>query len=258
MRKKQIKISDKLMRIIGENKDLGNKLHSHYIYNCDAKEQTEAKQKIDKLIEKYTDKDFLKLSYNNTTRQLILELMELKEEPHWQEIVRRMLRGLSHLLERELARAKKILKPDKIRKKIIEKLKKLHIYEASDVIEVNEKKELVKVHYLSLKHSPLYDEKKKSYDNKFEPWRDTEIIFELNFKKNLFIWKYINIHEKFRGKGVGTKMIILAEELAKELGFTRYTVEYPNRDFWKKMEYIVHEKCDVGIGYSHEAYKEMK
>ena len=83
------------------------------------------------------------------------------------------------------------------------------------------------------------------------------MIFELNFNKNLFIWKYINVHKSLRGKGIGSKLIEFAEKLGRDLGFKRFTVEYPNREFWAKIGYKVPERCDVGYGYSHEAYKEI-
>lgn len=260
-------ISEKLREVLGRNNDLGNLLHTHYIYNCGKEDQIIARAKLEALLKHYkrfkhhSDEGLLGLAFDENSEGLLAELIALKKEPNWQEIITKILEGLSHLLDRELEKAQSIPKPAKVEEEVIKELVKIHIYHPDDRIEVTEKDGIVLVHYLSMQHSPEYDEQKKSYYGKFEPWRDTEMIFQLNFNKNLFIWEYLNVHESLRNKGMGTKLVQFAEELGKSLGFTRFTVEYPNRKYWRKMGYNVPEKCIVGekeeTSYTHEAYKEI-
>jgi len=242
-------LTKKLYKILGENNDLGNKLHSYYIYKCNKNKQIKTKQLIESILKNKTP--LSKLAYNKTTKTLIKKL-NIKEKT-----TKKILKALIDLLEREIKQAKPIPKP----KNIKNKLKKLPIYKKEDLIKIKQDKDSIKVNYLSKRFSPDYNPKKLSYNNEFESWRDTQFIFTLNFKKNLFIWDYINVSKQFHGKKIGTKTVLFIEKLAKQLGFTRFSVEYPNRQYWiKKLNYKIPYKYRVGSGkrnYTLEGYKEI-
>ena len=248
--------------LLGENKDLGNKLHAHYVYECDRNVQIRIKKKIESILKNYSDKKLLGLAYDKTTKKLIQELISLKKEENWFKVVVKILKGLRDLLNREIEKAKPILKSKSLIKNIKEELKKLTIYHPSDIIKITSKNGSIKVNYLSKRFSPKYDPKKFSYYNLLEPWRDTQFIFTMNFNKNLFVWDYINVHKSFHGKRIGTKSALFVEKLAKQLGFTRFSVEYPNRGYWiKKLNYKIPYKYRISSGKHHytlEGYKEIR
>ncbi len=252
----------KVYFVLGENKDLGNKLHSYYVYKCDRDAQTKIKSKIDDIIENYSDKKLLTLGYDEVTKKLLREFISLKKEPGWDKIMMKILKGLSDLLDREIKKAKKISKPASTISDIKKALNKLKIYHSSDIIKIEEKKGIVHVNYLSRKYSPEYNPKKMSYYGIFEPWRDTQLVFTLNFNKNLFIWDYINVHKPFHGRKIGTKAALLVEKFARTLGFTRFSVEYPNRAYWiNKLNYKIPYNYRISSGrynYTLEGYKEIK
>ena len=247
---------------MGENKDLGNKLHTRYIYDSDKKTQIKTKAIIDEILKKYSDKKFLSLAYDDTSKKLIKEFISLKKQPNWSKILNKVLKGLSDLLEREIKEAKTVPEPGSVAKYIIKSIRKLRIYNQTDILKIKKiKKGVFEVDYLSKRMSPKYDPKKLSYYNRFEPWRDTQFIFRLNFNKNLFIWDYINVEKSFHGKKIGTKTVFSIERLARKLGFTRFSVEYPNRAYWiGKLNYDIPYKYRIGSGnyqYTHEGYKEI-
>ncbi|MFH1506539.1 MAG: hypothetical protein ABIE94_06155 [archaeon] len=251
-----------LYLVLGENKDLGNKLHSHYVYESDKNTQIRIKKEIESILMNYSDNKLLGLAYDKTTKKLIQELINLKKEKNWKKIIVKILTGLRDLLEREIEEAEPISKPKSLVNNIKEELKKLPIYHTTDIIKIiEEKKGIIKVYYLSKIFSPKYDPKKLSYNNVFEPWRDTQFIFTMNFNKNLFVWDYINVHKPFHGKRIGTKCALFVEKLAKKLGFTRFSVEYPNREYWiKKFSYGIPYKYRISSGkyqYTLEGYKEL-
>lgn len=263
------RISEKLREVLGRNKDLGNILHTYYIYECHRDKQMIAKAKISALLNQYKrggqfpEEGLLDLAgFDKTAKKYMRELIALKDEPDWNEIMEKLLQGLHHLLDREIVLAERMLRSERVKEHVMKELTKIHIYAPGDIIEVEGDSHgdgKLTIHYLSMQHSPEYDEKINSYQGKWEPWRDTEMIFELNFNKGLFIWKYLNVHESLRGKEMGSKLVKFAEGLGKELGFRRFTVEYPNRRFWKKMGYDVPKKCIIeedDTGYAHEAYKQ--
>ena len=232
-----------------------NKLHSHYVYECERSEQVEAKIKIGDLIEGYSDSKLLGLSYDDVTKKLIQDLISLKDDPQWFEVVFKLLNGLSDLLDREIKKATIIPEPNTIIEDINEELRKMHIYDESDIMKVEEGNPgIVEVNYLSRMNSP-------EYDGKFGIWRDTQFIFTLNYHKNLFVWDYINVHKSLRGKGIGSGIISFCETLAKGFGFTRFSVEYPNRGFWERVGYKIPEQYRIGESeeqnYTHEGYKEI-
>ncbi|MBW2972142.1 GNAT family N-acetyltransferase, partial [Candidatus Woesearchaeota archaeon] len=231
------------------------KLHTRYIYEADREEQEKVKQKIESLLESYDDDRFRSLAFNNDTRHLIDELIACKNDRHWHKVVRKFLKGMDHLLAREIRRARKLRRPGNVVAKVKKELKRAHIYHRKDIIRVEEKKPgIIQVDYISMQHSP-------EYDRKFKTWRDTQFKFTLNFNKNLFIWLYINVHPSLRGKGMGTRLVMFCEKLAKDLGFRRFTVEWPNRKFWMKRGYDIPLTYRIGrtgkMNYTHEGYKEF-
>lgn len=247
-------LSEKIYLILGKDNDLGNKLHSYYVYQCDRNEQIKAKTKIDDLIAEYSDSKFLELSYNDITKKLLQDLISLKNEAQWFEVILKLLNGLSDLLDREIKKASNLPKTETTVGDLRKGFIKIRIHDESDVLEIKEESPgIVRVDYTSKRYSP-------EYDGKFKIWRDTQFIFTLNYNKNLFIWNYINIYESFRGQGMGSNIIEFCERLAKDLGFTRFSVEYPNRRFWEKMGYRIPEKYRIGEteerNYTHEGYKE--
>jgi GNAT superfamily N-acetyltransferase len=256
-------LNKKIYCVLGENKDLGNKLHAHYIYDCDNATQAKIKLKIDDILREYSDKKLLGLAYDKNTRSLIQEFISLKKEPNWLKILNKILRGLKDLLNREIKMAEPILKPKSIISDMRKQLKKMSFYHKTDIIKIKEeKKGIIKINYLSTRFSPKYDSSKLSYYGLFEPWRDTQLIFTLNFNKNLFIWDYINVEESFQGKRIGTRGVLFVEELATKLGFKRFSVEYPNRAYWiKKLNYNIPYKYRIGsesfYPYTLEGYKEI-
>jgi len=255
-------LSKNIYLVLGENKDLGNKLHAHYIYECDKKTQKKIKSKIEDILKNYFDRKLLGLAYDKTTRNLIQELISLKKVKDWSKVVVKILKGLRDLLEREIEKTEPIQKPKSVIKLLNDELKKLHIYHKTDIIKITkEKNGIIKVNYLSQRFSPKYNPKKMSYYGLFESWRDTQFIFTLNFNKNLFVWDYINVEKSFHGKRIGTKCALFVERLAKKLGFSRFSVEYPNRAYWiKKLNYKIPYTYRIGTGkyqYTHEGYKEV-
>jgi GNAT superfamily N-acetyltransferase len=248
-------LSERLYLILGKDNDLGNKLHSYFIYECDRDKQIELKKRMDELIGDYSDMGLLELAYDAVTRKLIQDLIALRDEPQWLEVVIKLLRGLSDLLDREIKKATEVHKPEMIVEEITERLRGIQIYDESDIVDVQEEGAgMVKVNYVSRRYSP-------EYDGEFKAWRDTQFIFTLNFNKNLFIWDYINIYHSLRGKGMGSGLIRFCEGLAKDLGFERFSVEYPNRRFWERMGYQIPNKYKIGEAekqnYTHEGYKEF-
>lgn len=246
-------LNETLYKALAADGLLANKLHSHYVYHADREEQQRAKALIENLIKDYSDKKFVRLGFNKTTKALIKELISYKDEPNWKEAIQKFFQGLIGLLERELEKAEKIEKPSYLKRLVQREFKKIHIWEKGDLLEIEKIKDhIFEVTYTSMAHSP-------TYEKKFEVWRDTRLTFQLNFEKNLFVWIYINIHKDFRGKGIGSKLIKFCENLAKDLGFTRFSVEWPNRKFWEKHGYEIPKKYKIGTGkyaYTHEGYKE--
>lgn len=244
-----------MRKILGEEKDLRNKLHSYYIYEANRDEQQRAKKQFEELLTNYTDKKFLALAPTKKTRTYIQDLLYLKTEPTWEKVIKKFFTGMIHLLEREIKKSKNILKPKNVVSKIKKELQNIHIYHKEDIVEITEKGSIIQVNYISKQHSP---EHKKI----FEAWRDTQLKFTINFAKNIFIWDYINVHASLRGKNIGTTLSLFCERLAKDLGITRFSVQYPNRDYWiKKMNYEIPYTYRIGSGvhtnYTLEGYKEL-
>jgi len=61
---------------------------------------------------------------------------------------------------------------------------------------------------------------------------------------------------------MGSGIISYCETLARGMGFTRFSVEYPNRGFWEKVGYEIPEQYRIGesgeTNYTHEGYKEIE
>lgn len=231
-------------------KNLGNKLHSQYVYLRDKESQIEIKKQIDDLLMDFSPPRLVSLGYDDPTRRLIHELIDLKEEPNWEKIVVKILKALSTILKREIIEARPISKPDI---SLIESLlTQMPTHDESNQIKIRDRTGAIHVDILSKKFSP-------EYNGKFELWRDTQFIFKLFYKKNLFVWDYLNVREPFRGKNIGTSNVLFIEKMAKDLGFTRFSVEYPNRRYWiKKLAYKIPYSYRIGSGryqYTLEGYK---
>ena len=255
-------LNEKLFLLLGDNKDLANRLHSHYVYLSDRDVQAETKNIIDDILNDFKDYKLIEIAYNKRTRDLMQELIDLKEEPNWKKVVIKMLKGLRDLIDRELNRASTIPRPETIEKEILCEIKKWDIFHKTDLIEIKElKPDIIKVNYLSKRLSPEYNPKELVYDGVFQPWRDTQMIFTLYFNKNLFTWDYINVHKSHQGKKIGTNAAKRIEKFVAKLGITRFSVEYPNRNYWiKVMNYEIPYKYRIGSGnysYTHEGYKEI-
>ncbi len=258
-------LTKKIYKLLDVPNLLGVKLHSHYVYQCDRDEQKKAKKLIESLLKDYSDEKFISLGFDGERKKLIMELIKLKNEPDWDRMVMKFLKGLKELIERELKKAEEVQKPRNLAKYVKKELKKLHIYHRTDVVKVKEiKNGVFEVVYLSKRYSPEYKRGWKVWKKvPFRIWKDTQFIFLLNFNKGLFVWWYINVHDDYKSQGWGTKMVKFCEQLAKDLGFRRFSVEWPNRRFWcKKQGYKVKaghtlESKDKKYYYSHEGYKEL-
>ncbi|MFW5746977.1 MAG: hypothetical protein ACOCWQ_05520, partial [Nanoarchaeota archaeon] len=123
----------KLYAVLGENKDLGNKLHTHYVYYSWKKEQVKAKENIASILEDYSDKKLLGLAYDATTKKLLREFISLKKESHWEKVLQKILKGLYELLTREIENAAPIP-----RASIRMKINKLPIYDKDDILMITE------------------------------------------------------------------------------------------------------------------------
>ncbi|MBU0757948.1 MAG: GNAT family N-acetyltransferase [Nanoarchaeota archaeon] len=255
-------LNRKLYSILSSDKDLGILLHSHYIYVSDKNNQIKARDIVHNLIQEYEDPKFLELGYSQNTKELIREFISCKNEPNWKKVLNKFLKGLLELLEREIIKAHPINIPKNISQLINLEIKKIPMYNKSAIINITEStKGIFAVSLLNKDYSPDYNPKILSNHGVWEYWRDTQLVFILNFNKDLFIWDYINVHKEFQGKRLGTKSAIMVEKIAEEIGFTRFTIEHPYRQYWTKvMNYNIPYRYRIGSGrcqYTLEGYKEL-
>lgn len=190
------------------------------------------------------------LGYDDTSIRLINEFIDLKNEPNWEKIVVRILKALSLILQREIVEARPISKPEV---SIIESyLTQMPDYDAPHQIKIEYISGGIQVHVLNKKLSP-------KHSDSFKLWRDTEFNFKMLFSKNLFTWEYLNVHDPYRGKNIGTSYVLFIEKMAKNLGFSRFSVENPTRRYWiKKLSYKIPYNYRIGSGryqYTLEGYK---
>jgi GNAT superfamily N-acetyltransferase len=190
------------------------------------------------------------LGYDDTSIRLIDEFIDLKNEPNWEKIVVRILKALSLILQREIDEARPISNPEI---SLIEaRLTQMPDYDAPHQIKIEDISEGIQVHVLNKKLSP-------KRNGSFELWRDTEFNFKLLFSKNLLAWEYLNVHEPYRGKNIGTSYVLFIEKMAKDLGFSRFSVENPTRRYWiNKLSYKIPNNYRIGSGkykYTLEGYK---
>ena len=243
-------LNKRIYLVLGKDNDLGNKLHSHYIYQSDRQTQIRIKHNINDILLDFEPRKIESLAYNDTTRNLLIELITLQNEANWEKIVVKILKALEQILKREIVEMKTIKKPSISHLK--NKLTSLPFYDDSVLLTVEEKRGLIEVDLLIRTLSP-------EYNGKFESWRDTQFRFKLNYLKNLFIWDYLNVHAPFRGNRIGTTNVLFIEDIASNLGFTRFSVEYPNRKYWiEKLNYDIPYCYRIGSGryqYTLEGYK---
>ena len=248
----QRKEFSRIVDIFGIKGELGNKIHTKLVYTASKNQQTKHLKKIENIIKYYDYKKLEELAFNKKTRILIKSLIKIKNKENnnlWTRIVKKFLKGITYLLKREISRGQKV---ELDKEEIIKEIKKLEIYNKNDIIKIKNRNNELLVNYISLPLSPRYNKK-------FESWRDTQFKFIIYLDKGLFVWTYININEAYRNKGLGTKLIKTIEKVVSKQGVHRFSVEYPNRSYWrKKAGYIIPNKLCLGkIGYSIEGYKEF-
>jgi GNAT superfamily N-acetyltransferase len=231
-------------------KNLGNIIHTHYICLSDRDSQIEIKKNIDEIVIDFKPRKLVSLGYDDTSIRLINEFIDLKNEPNWEKIVVRILKALSLILQREIVEARPISKPEV---SIIESyLTQMPDYDAPHQIKIEYISGGIQVHVLNKKLSP-------KHNDSFKLWRDTEFNFKMLFSKNLFTWEYLNVHDPYRGKNIGTSYVLFIEKMAKNLGFSRFSVENPTRRYWiKKLSYKIPYNYRIGSGryqYTLEGYK---
>jgi GNAT superfamily N-acetyltransferase len=231
-------------------KNLGNIIHTHYIYLSDRDSQIEIKKNIDEIVIDFKPRKLVSLGYDDTSIRLINEFIDLKNEPNWEKIVVRILKALSLILQREIVEARPISKPEV---SIIESyLTQMPDYDAPHQIKIEYISGGIQVHVLNKKLSP-------KHNDSFKLWRDTEFNFKMLFSKKLFTWEYLNVHDPYRGKNIGTSYVLFIEKMAKNLGFSRFSVENPTRRYWiKKLSYKIPYNYRIGSGryqYTLEGYK---
>ena len=242
-------LNKRLSHILME-KNLGNKIHTHYVYHSDRESQIEIKKNIDDIVLDFNPRKLVSLGYNDTSIKLINEFIDLKKEPNWEKIVVRILKALRLILQREIVEARPISNPDISH--IEARLTQMPDFDAPHQIKIEDVSGGIQIHVLNKKLSP-------KYDCGFELWRDTEFNFKLLFSKNLFAWEYLNVHDPYRGKNIGTSYVLFIEKMAQDLGFTRFSVENPTRRYWiKKLSYKIPYNYRIGSGryhYTLEGYK---
>ena len=251
-----------LWLVLGDGANLGSKLMRHYVYESDRKTQIQVRSRIRQLLEDPDKQGLISLCFDEDSRVLLEKLMALRAEPNWRWVLDRWLGGLCELLDRELNRATAVYAPPTPVRTIEVALRRLPISSSGDLMKVREKQTgLFEVNYLNRAWSPDCDGAPLGEDGEFEPWRHTQFIFVLNFTRNLLVWQYINVHPRCRGKGIGTAAVGCIEAVARELGITRASVEYPHRRFWPmKLGYHLPYRYRIGWGrcqYTIEAYKEL-
>ncbi|MBT4087729.1 MAG: hypothetical protein HOE30_04465 [Deltaproteobacteria bacterium] len=231
-------------------KNLGNNLHTHYIYHSERGSQIEIKNIIDDIVIDFNPRELVSLGYDDISIRLINEFIGLKDEPNWENIVVRILKALSLILQREIDEARPISTLDISH--VESCLTQMPDYDAPHKIKIEDISGGIKVHVLNKKLSP-------KHNDSFELWRDTEFNFKLLFSKNLFVWEYLNVHDPFRGRGIGTSYVLFIEKMALDLGFSRFSVENPTRRYWiQKISYKIPYNYRIGSGsyqYTLEGYK---
>lgn len=255
-------LNEKLYAIFCDRNDLGNLLHSHYIYKADLNSQIESKKFIEELLNNYSDQKFIEMGFDKKTKDLIEQLISCKKEDNWKVFIEKFLMGMRDLLEREISNSSRLEIPSDFSMKLKSEMTQLPIYHKNSLIKIDEVQNGVfEINLLNVEWSPEYNPNQMNYYGKWESWRDTQLVFTLNFNKNLFIWDYINVHKKFQGKRLGTNSVLMLEKFARKLGFSRFTVEYPNRQYWiEQLNYQIPNKYRFGAEknkYTLEGYKEI-
>ncbi|MHA1475929.1 MAG: hypothetical protein ACTSQ5_12175 [Promethearchaeota archaeon] len=255
-------LNEKLYLIFCDENDLGDLLFNHHIHEANIKSQIETRTLIQELLNKYNDEKFIELGFDKNSKDLIKQFISCKYEKNWKEFIKKFLMGVLKLLEREISKSSRLKIPSKFPKNLQYEMTKLPIYHKNSIIKINEvQKGVFEINLLNLEYSPDYNPNQLNYYGKWESFRDTQLVFILNFNKNLLKWEYINVHKRFQGMRIGTKSALMIENFASKLGFSRFSVEFPNRQFWiNKMGYDIPDRYKFGSGmyeYTLEAYKEI-
>jgi hypothetical protein len=64
-------LSKKIYSVLGENKDLGNKLHTHYVYSCERNVQRETRVKMKGILQEFSDTKLLGLAFDPISKNLL-------------------------------------------------------------------------------------------------------------------------------------------------------------------------------------------
>ncbi|HLC85122.1 MAG TPA: GNAT family N-acetyltransferase [Candidatus Nanoarchaeia archaeon] len=244
-----------IVNIWGIGDDLGNKIHSHLIYEASREEQDLWLAQVNTLLNDFSDRNLKVFGFDQETKRLLGKLISNRTSSNrtlWLQLNHKIFKGLRFLLKREIAVAKP-LRQKGLAAHFITEIKKSSFYHPSDTLVSKKNRQSIEVRYICKDKSP-------EHDGTFTPWRDTEFTFEVHLDKGLFVWTYLNVHKEHRGKGFGTAMVKSVEGIARKLGVKRFSVEYPNRRYWRHyLGYTVPAQVIVGReGYSIEAYKEFR
>jgi len=246
--------------LVGEalcNSGLWLDLHGTAVYYSTAEKQASFLSLIREALAKEAYGPALRGIARGTAAELKVDgLIAAGNAPRWKELVGKYLEALAAGIERELAKRNSIPVPGDAEERIRRTFSGLGFFDPGDVLEIPDPAgDPFYVNYISRKFSPRYDGHEGPWD------RDTQFKMELLFGSGLFVWLSANVSAEFRGKRMGTELIGKCEAMAAGMGFRRFSVPGPNREFWGKMGYSVAPGQIVVIGPSHnpnlEAYKEI-
>jgi len=243
---------DRIVDVFGIKEGLGNPLHSKIIYDSSRKEQKKWLEKVENIIKDFDDGKLRAFGRDRKTAKKINKLIKLRTSKNyktWMNVVMKFFKGLRYLLQRELRLGKPISRKN-LDKLFISEIKKQSFYNSKDLIKTKKTTGKIEIWYISLNKSP-------GYNKKFVLWRDTEFKIIILLDKGLFVWMYLNVNDKYKNKGLGTKMAKAMEQFARKRGIKRFSVEWPNRNYWRyKLGYTLPNKLCIGReGYSLECFK---
>jgi len=156
-------------------------------------------------------------------------------------------------MERETALRRDIARPADLTLLIRRTIEGLDFFRTGDVLEISVEDDnpSVWVNYVSRDLSPAYEAAKGEWD------RDTQYMFEMDFAAGLFCWLSVSTVPAFQGRGIGTRFLRAAEELATGLGFRRFSVAGPcNGPYWERvMGYTI---ARGPLVHNMEAYKDTE
>lgn len=243
-----------IVDIFGKVDDLGNKIHSRLIYNLGKEEQAVWISIVNDLIQGFNDEKLRHFAFDKKSSIAIEKLIKARTKENfktWMKVVLKFFKAIRFLLKREIREGRQ-LSQKKITKNIISQIKKQPFFLKDDILKLKKEKDKFEIHYICPSKSP-------EYNCRFKLWRDTEFKFVIYRDKSLFVWDYINVDKSYRGKGFGSKIVKSVESIVSRYGIRRFSVEYPNRYYWRyKFGYVIPYNLCIGKkGYSLEGYKQL-